>query len=325
MTIRSRFWLPILSALTIGTVPLAQAQNYPNRAINLVVPFAAGGLTDVPARVFATMLQEKVGQNVVVENKTGGTGTIGVAYVSRAVPDGYTLLANSISDAQNLHFVPVPYHPIDDFSQVGWIVDGPPMVLIIHGGLPYKTLAEMVADARANPKKLSFGTSGPASGPAMALALLNSAAKTEIVGVPYRGSGEAARSVAGGQIQGVFTFFSQAKPLTDAGQVRAMAVASSQRLPEWPDVPTFQELGYKVDFRGFVGLAAPAKTPKPVIDYLNKQLNAVVQSADFKKRMADLGMTVPADNTPEKYEAYIRSEIVRQGEIAKLMKDAEKK
>ena len=139
--------------------------------------------------------------------------------------------------------------------------------------------------------------------------------------MPYRGSGEAARAVTGGQIQGVFTFYSQAKPLVDDGKLRALAVAAPKRLPDWPNVPTFAELGYKIDFRGFVGLAAPAKTPKPVIDYLNKQVNAVVQTDLFKKRMGELGMSVPAaaDNTPEKYEAYIRAEIVKQGEIAKLM------
>jgi tripartite-type tricarboxylate transporter receptor subunit TctC len=319
MTIRPQLWLATAGALVISFA--AQAQNYPNRAINMVVPFAAGGLTDVPARVFAAMFQEKVGQNVVVENKTGGSGTIGATFVSRATPDGYTLLANSIADAQNLHFVTSPYHPIDDFSQIGWIVDGPPMALVVNAGLPYKTLADLVTDAKANPQKLSFGTSGPASGPAMGVALLNSAAGINIVSVPYRGSGEAARAVTAGQIQGVFTFFSQAKPLVDDGKLRALAVAAPKRLPDWPNVPTFAELGYKIDFRGFVGLAAPAKTPKPVIDYLNKQVNAVVQTDLFKKRMGELGMFVPAaaDNTPEKYEAYIREEIVRQGEIAKLM------
>ncbi len=319
MTFRPQLGLALLGVLAATTA--AQAQSYPNRAINLVVPFAAGGLTDVPARVFAAMFQEKVGQNVVVENKTGGSGTIGATFVSRAAPDGYTLLANSIADAQNLHFVTSPYHPIDDFSQIGWIVDGPPMALVVNAGLPYKTLAEMIADAKANPQKLSFGTSGPASGPAMGVALLNAAAGTSIVSVPYRGSGEAARAVTGGQIQGVFTFFSQAKPLVDDGKLRALAVAAPKRLPDWPDVPTFAELGYKIDFRGFVGLAAPAKTPKPVIDYLNKQVNAVVQTDLFRKRMGELGMSVPAaaDNTPEKYEAYIRAEIVKQGEIAKLM------
>jgi tripartite-type tricarboxylate transporter receptor subunit TctC len=156
----------------------------------------------------------------------------------------------------------------------------------------------------------------------MATAQLNAAAGLSIVGVPYRGSGEAARAVAGGAIEGVFTFYAQAKPLVDDGKVRALAVAAATRMPGWPDVPTFGELGYKIDFRGFVGLAAPAKTPKPIIDYLNKQLNAVVQSDAFKSRMGELGMTVPADNTPEKYEAFMREETVRQGEIAKLSKSA---
>ena len=152
----------------------------------------------------------------------------------------------------------------------------------------------------------------------MALAQLNEAAGIQIVGVPYRGSGEAAREVAAGAIQGAFTFYAQGKPLVDDGKVRALAVAAPKRLPGWPDVPTFGELGYDIDFRGFVGLAAPAKTPKPIIEYLNKELNAVVQSEPFKQSMGELGMTAPADNTPERYDAYLRAETVRQGEIAKL-------
>jgi len=320
MMTRLRFSLPLFAALFAGVTlaTSALAQNYPNRPVTFVVPFAPGGLTDVPARVVAAMMQEKIGQNIIIENKTGGSGVVGATYAVRAAPDGYTLLANSLADAQNLHYVPVPYSPVDDFSQIGWIVDGPPLVLIIDAKLPYKSLAELIADAKANPNKISFGTSGAASSPAMALAQLNAAAKTEIVGVPYRGSGEAARAVAGSAIQGVFTFYSQAKPLADAGQVRALAVASPKRIATWSEVPTFEELGHKIDFRGFVGLAAPAKTPKPIVEYLNKQLNAVVQSDAFKSRMAELGMTVPADNTPEKYDAFIRREIERQREIAKL-------
>jgi tripartite-type tricarboxylate transporter receptor subunit TctC len=319
MTIRLRKCLPLFGALLACCAAAAQAQNYPTRPITMVVPFPAGGLTDVPARVAATMMSEKIGQNIVVENKTGATGTIGAAYAARATPDGYTLFANSLADAQNIHFVSLTYSPVDDFAQIGWIVDGPPLVLIINAGLPYRSLAELIAASKANPKSVSFGTSGPASSPAMALALLNMAAKTEIVAVPYRGSGDAARETAGGAIQGVFAFYSQAKPLFDDGKVRALAVAAPARIAGWPDVPTFQELGYKVDFRGFVGLSVPVKTPKPIVEFLNKQLNAVAQSDAFKSRMAALGMTVPADNTPEKYDAFIRQEIVRQGEIAKLM------
>jgi len=321
MTTWPRVRLPLCSALLIGMSLAAQAQDYPNRPITMIVPFPAGGLTDVPARIAATMMSEKVGQNIVVENKSGASGTIGAAYAARATPDGYTLFANSLADAQNIHFVSLTYSPVNDFAQIGWIVDGPPVVLIINARLPYKSLAELIAAAKANPKSVNFGTSGPASSPAMALAQLNQAAKTDIVAVPYRGSGDAAREVAGGAIQGVFAFFSQAKPLVDDGKVRPLAVAAPTRVAAWPDVPTFNELGYKVDFRGFVGLSAPAKTPKPIIEYLNKQLNAVVQSDAFKSRAAALGMTVPADNTPAKYDAFIRQEIVRQGEIAKLVKE----
>jgi tripartite-type tricarboxylate transporter receptor subunit TctC len=298
----------------------AQAQNYPNRPITVVVPFPAGGLTDVPARLAVTMLQDKIGQGVVIENRTGGSGVVGAAYAARATPDGYTLFANSLADTQNLHYLPVNYSPVDDFAMIGWIVDGPPLVLIIDAKLPFKTLAELLADAKANPRKYSFGTSGPASSPGLSLAQLNAAATVQIQAVPYRGAGDAAAAVAGGAIQGAFTFYSQAKPLADDGKVRAIAVASPKRLEGWPGVPTFIEQGYKIDQRGFVGLAAPAKTPKPIIDFLSKHLNEVVQSDAFKTRMAQLGMAPPpaADNTPEKFEKFMREEIARQGDLADL-------
>jgi len=319
MTASFRLGLALSGALILSAAG-ALAQDYPTRTITIVVPFPPGGLTDVPARVFATMLQQRIGQNVVIENKTGGNGTIGAGFVARAAPDGYILLANSLADAQNVHFVAVPYSPVEDFVQIGWIVDGPPAVLVVNAALPYRTLADLIDDARKNPSTISFGTSGPASSPAMALAELNKAAGIEIVGVPYRGSGEAAREVASGAIQGVFTFYAQGKPLVDDGKVRALAVAAPQRLFGWPDVPTFREIGYDIDFRGFVGLAAPKRTPQPLITYLNKELNAVTQSDLFRHRMGELGMTVvaAADNTPDRYDAYLRAETARQGAIAKL-------
>jgi tripartite-type tricarboxylate transporter receptor subunit TctC len=321
MTYQLRLRLPLLGAIMVGAfLPAdAPAQNYPNRPITMIVPFAAGGLTDVPARVLAAMLQERIGQSIVVENKPGGSGTLGGAYAVRAAPDGYTLFANSIADTQNLYFIPVPYNAIDDFAMIGMIVEGPPLVLIIDAALPYKSLAELLADAKANPKKFSFGTSGPATSPAMALAQLNALAKTEIAGVPYRGSGEAARNVSGSTIQGAFAFYAQAKPLADDGKVRALAIASLQRIATWPEVPTMQELGFpNFDYSGFVGLAAPAKTPAPIIAYLNKQLNDIVQSQAFRSRMEALGMTVPADNTPERLADTMRRETIRQGALAAL-------
>jgi tripartite-type tricarboxylate transporter receptor subunit TctC len=309
----------LLAALIASAPAVAQVQDYPTRAITIVVPFAPGGLTDVPVRILAAMMQERIGQNIVIENKPGGSGVVGGTYAVRAAPDGYTLFANSIADAQNLHYIPVPYNAVDDFAMIGIIVEGPPLVLIIDAKLPYKSLAELIADARVNPTKISFGTSGPATSPAIALTQLNSLGKTEIVGVPYRGSGEAARNVAAGGIEGAFAFYAQAKPLADDGKVRALAVASAQRIASWADVPTMQELGFpNFGYSGFVGLAAPLKTSPAIIAYLNKELNAVVQSRPFRERMEALGMTVPADNTPEKLADFLRRETMRQAALAKL-------
>jgi len=317
--VRSRraFLATLLFAVT-AAVP-APAQDYPNRPITMIVPFAPGGLTDVPARVVAAMLQEKIGQNIVVENKPGGSGVIGGSLAARAAPDGYTLLANSLADTQNLHYIAVPYNAIDDFAMIGLIVEGPPLVLVVNGDLPYRSVADLVADAKANPNKVSFGTSGPATSPAIALTVFNAQAGTNIVGVPYRGSGEAARNVAAGGIQGGFVFYAQAKPLADDKKVRALAVASAKRIDGWSEVPTLDELGFKnFDHSGFVGLAAPAKTPAPIIAYLNKHLNEVIRSDAFRTRMSELGMTVPSDNTPEKFAEFMRRQTTRQAEYAKL-------
>jgi tripartite-type tricarboxylate transporter receptor subunit TctC len=309
-------WALVIGVLLPGNAP---AQDYPKRPISVIVPFAVGGLTDVPVRVLTAMLQERIGQTIVVENKPGGSGTLGGAYAARAAPDGYTLFANSIADAQNLYFLPVPYNAIDDFAMIGMIVEGPPLVLIIDAELQYRSLTELLTEAKTNPNKISFGTSGPATSPAMALAQLNALAKTEIAGVPYAGSGEAARNLSPSGVQGAFAFYAQAKPLADGGKVRALAIAMPDRIATWPEVPTMQELGFpNFDYRGFVGLAAPAKTPASIITYLNRELNEVVQSPQFRSRMKVLGMTVPSENTPELLVDYMRRETKRQGELAAL-------
>jgi tripartite-type tricarboxylate transporter receptor subunit TctC len=311
--------LGLAVSLVLGAVVAARAQGYPTRPITIVVPFAPGGLTDIPARVLAALLQERIGVSVLVENKAGASGVLGASHVWRADPDGYTLLANALADVQNLHYISVPYNAVTDFAQIGKVIDGPPMVLIIDARLPYKSLAELIADAKANPSKISFGTSGPASSPVIALAQLNALAGTQMVDVPYRGSGQAAASVITGAVQGTFTFFSAAKPLVEDGKARALAVASPQRVAGWPDILTMAELGYPgFDHRGFVGLAAPAKTPPGVIAFLNKHLNDAINSVAFRQRMEPLGMTIPTDNTPEQFAAFMQRETARQGELAKL-------
>jgi tripartite-type tricarboxylate transporter receptor subunit TctC len=306
---------------TLGLLPTAQAQTYPTRPITFVVPFAPGGLSDVPARVVAAVMQQKIGASIVVENKPGASGLVGATHVWRAEPDGYVLLVNALADVQNLHYLKVPYDPISDFSLIGKIAGGPPLVLIVNAGLPYRSLQELLDHTRSNTNKISFGTSGPASSPAIALTQLNHAAGANIVDVPYRGSGEAASAVATGAVQATFTFYTGAKPLADGGKVRILAVADGTRMPELPDVPTMQELGYaNFNHSGFVGLAGPPRLPPQIVAFLNRMLNDAIHSDAFKARIEPLGMTAPAAslNTPEGFAAFMRAELARQAELAKL-------
>jgi tripartite-type tricarboxylate transporter receptor subunit TctC len=315
------FFVPFCLLAGIGLLFEAEAQNYPSRPITFVVPFAAGGLSDVPGRILAAEMQTRIGQSIVVENRPGASGVTGAQSVLRADPDGHTLLVNALADVQNLHYLSVPYDPIKDFALIGMVADGPPVVLIVNANLPYKSVADIVADAKINPNKVSFGTSGPATSPAIAVTQLNALAKTSIAQVPYRGSGPAATAVVSGEVQGAFVFYANARQLHDGGKVRALAVASPQRLPNWPEIPTMAELGFAgFDHRGFVGLAAPGKTPAPIVAFLNKHLNDAIGMASFRQKLEPLGMTVPdpATNTPEKLAEFMRREIARQGELAKL-------
>jgi tripartite-type tricarboxylate transporter receptor subunit TctC len=319
MTMHAQLILRWSGALLAALVSPAQAQTYPNRPITFVVSFAAGGLSDVPGRLLAAEMQQRIGQSIVVENKPGASGVTGGSYVWRAEPDGYTLLVNALADAQNLHYLPVPYSAVNDFALIGQVTDGPPVVLIVNANSPYKSVADLIADAKANPSKVSFGTSGPATSPAIAVSQLNALAGTHIVDIPYRGSAPAAVAVVTGEVQGAFVFYSNARSLHDDGKVRALAVASPQRLPNWPDIPTMRELGFEgFDHRGFVGLAAPGKTPAPIIAFLNKHLNDSINSEAFRKRVEPMGVTIPTDNTPEKFAEFMRREVAKQAELAKL-------
>jgi tripartite-type tricarboxylate transporter receptor subunit TctC len=315
----TRRFTPVVFSLLIGVglAPEASAQNYPSRPITFVVPFAAGGLSDVPGRLLADEMQKRMGQSIVVENRPGASGVTGASAVLRAEPNGYTLLVNALADVQNLHYLSVPYDPIKDFALIGMVTDGPPVVLIVNANLPYKSVAEIVAAAKT--KKISFGTSGPATSPAIAVTQLNALAKTNIVQVPYRGSGPAAAAVVTGEVDGAFVFYSNARPMHEGGKVRAIAVASPQRMASWPEIATMGEQGFAdFDHRGFVGLAAPGKTPASIVNVLNKHLNDSIKSESFRRRIEPLGMTVPTDNTPETFATYMRKEIARQAALAKL-------
>ncbi|MCC6776812.1 MAG: tripartite tricarboxylate transporter substrate binding protein [Hyphomicrobiales bacterium] len=309
----------IALACAIGTAT-AVAQKYPTRAVTFVVPFPAGGLSDVASRALAAELQKQLGVPFVVENRVGGSGTIGAAHVARAEPDGYTILVNSIADVTNLHYVQVPYDILNDFTEIGMIVEGPPLVLVVNPSVPYKSVQELVERAKSSPGKLSFSSSGPGTPPAIALAQLKADAALDILDVPYRGSIPATLAVVAGEVQAGFVFQGGARPLANEGKLRALASTAVERDASWPELPTMIESGFpRFDHQGFSGLQAPARTPPEIIALLNQRLNQIIREPSFRERFVANGMRPPERNSPKDFADYLRREIVRHGELAKLM------
>jgi tripartite-type tricarboxylate transporter receptor subunit TctC len=299
---------------------LASAQTYPARPVKLIVGYPPGGLSDVVARAIAQKLSERMHGSFVVENHVGASGTIAGGIVARAAPDGYVLLIDSPADVTNLHFMKVNYNILADFDHIGMVVEGPPLVLLVNPASPYKSVKNLVDYARSHPGKLNIGSSGPASPPSMAIALFQSMAKVKVVDVPYRGVVKAALSVAAGEIPATFTFQNTAKPLADSGKVRALASTSFTRSQSWPDLPTMIESGFPgFQFEGFIGIAAPAKTPSTMIDLINRNLNAAVQDPSFRAKFANYGMKPPDHNTPKDFQHYVEREVNRMGRLAALI------
>lgn len=309
----------VAAAALAAPAPAPAQSSYPDRPITFVVSFAPGGLSDTGARLVAAEMTKFLGQPIVIENKPGASGVNGGTQVWRATPDGYTLLASAISEVQNLHYLKVPYKFASEFTPIGKIADGPATVLIVKADSPYKTLDDLIKFAKANPGKTNFATSGPATTPAIAIAQLNSIAKTDIVGVAYRGSGPAAAAVVSGDVMGAFTFNSIATPLVENKQVRILAVASGKRV-DGVNAPTMAELGYKnFEHDAFVGLSGPPNLPKDIVKKLNDALNKAVRQPDFVAKIKRLGMQPPpADNSPEAFHAYIVKETAHQAELSKL-------
>jgi len=293
----------------------AQAERYPSRVITLVVSYPAGGLSDLPARALAPELQARLGVPVVIENRVGGSGMVAGAHVARSEPNGYTLLVTSSANVTNPQGVQMPYDVVADFAPVGMILEGPALILMTNPSSPYKSLAELIAYGKANPGKLSFGSSGAGTVNALAIAQLSAEAGIQIVDVPYRGITQAGIAVVAGEIQGAFVFQGAAKPLVAEGKARGLASTAARRDPTWPELPTMVESGFpKFIHQGFVGLVAPAKTPPAVVALLNRHVNEIVRSDAYRARFAPSGMRPVESNSPADFDAYIRREIARHKE-----------
>lgn len=310
----------IASVGLISSPALAQADNYPDRPIRLLVGFAPGGATDIVARLLAAELEKKLGQPVVVANRAGGGSNIAAAEAARAAPDGYSLFMGTI--AQTIGpaiYSNLGYDTEKDFAPIIQTMSSP-SILVINPSIPANTVAELIQWAKDNPGTLTMASSGSGGSPHMASELLNIRAGIDSLHVPYRGAGPAMNDVLAGVVSGGFKTATAAIPQIQAGNIRALAVAAPQRLPQLPDVPTMAEAGV-ADFyvTSWNGLFAPAGTPQAIIDKLAKATAEVLEQpeivADFENRAA-----IAVGGTPQEFVEFINAELVKWREVAKEAK-----
>jgi len=293
---------------------------YPNRPIRLIIPFTPGGVTDTSGRYIAEQLTLKLGQQVIADNRPGASGNIGTQMVATAEPDGYTLLlgyAGTLSINPSL-FDKVPFDSLKDFAPIGKIGDAI-LILVANNDFPGKTWIEVLAISKKDPNGLSYGTSGSGGTPHIAGELLKQKTGANLVHVPYKGGGQALIDLLGGNIPLVYTAVAGANQYVKSGRIKAIAVSSAKRSQSLPDVPTFIESGVK-DFEidDWVGLLAPAKTPKPIVMKLNQALNEILNSPEGKAKLLGMGIT-PTPGSPEKFGEQIKSDLLRFSPIVKGM------
>jgi tripartite-type tricarboxylate transporter receptor subunit TctC len=300
------------AALSLAVFSAGEAvARYPERTVRLVVPFAPGGGTDVVARTLAQDMAKELGVAVVIENKPGAGTIIGTQAVAISTPDGYTLLMGTFSHAVNSSLnAKLPYDPHRDFAAVALIARSF-NVVVVNPKSPIKSIADLIAAAKTNPGKLSYGTFGIGTSAHLAGELFKDMAKVDLTTVPYKGAAPAITDLIGGQIDVMFTTVASAASLVESGQLRAIAVTSAERSPAFPQLPTVAEAGvpgYAAE--SWYGLFAPAGTPADIIDRLNKSAASAVQSEAFKKLGVNEGLVVIA-RPPEELDRYVRSEEVR--------------
>jgi len=304
----------LLAATSLAPAAFAQG-TYPNKPIRMIVPYAAGGPTDVLARVMAQKLGDSLGQNVIVENKPGASGIPGTDAIAKAAPDGYTIGLSTIGPlAVNPSLFPnIPYDTLKDFAPLMLLARSYSM-LAVHPSVPANNLRELVALAKANPGKYSYATGGVGTTQHLSGELLSNVAGIKMLHVPYKGEGAAQTDLLGGQVHMMFTSTIVANTHVKAGKLRAIAVASAQRLPSVPDVPTIAETYPGFEVTAWFAMMAPAGTPEPIVKRLNDGLQAVLKSPEVVKKLEDLG-AVPAGGPPSDLTALFRSELPKWRDV----------
>ncbi len=304
---------------------LARAQQgYPNRSIRLIVPFTPAGTTDIAARILAERLSQSLGQQIVVENRPGAGGNVGSDVVAKADPDGHTLLMCTVSSSginHSLYGARMPYKP-EDLAGVGLVLRVPNLIFVTPS-LPVKTLPELVAYAKARPGQLNNGSSGIGTSLHLTGELLKTVAGIDMTHVPYRGSGPMLQEVIAGRIEVAVDNLPSVLGHVREGRLRPLALTARERSPALPEVPTTAEAGYPaVEATAWFGVQAPARTPRPIIERLGREVDAAVRNETTWKRYADLGgmkpgLTPEGGTTPEAFETFIKAEIAKWAEVVR--------
>lgn len=320
-TFTRRTGLKSLAAATLLATGMgsALAQNdYPSKPLTMVVPFSAGGTTDILARIVGQALGQELGENIIIENKPGAGGNIGAQQAARSKADGYTLFMGTVGThaINQALYKKLPYDPIKDFAPLSRVATVPNL-LVAHPSRPYKTVQEMIAYAKAHPGDVTYGSPGSGASPHVSGALFQSMTGAEITHIPYKGSAPAVSDLLGNQIAVMFDNMPSAIQHVRSGKLRPIAVTTAKRSPELPDVPTIAEAGVPgYEATSWFGLWAPAATPAPVLEKLHTSLAKVLKDPAVVKKIADQGGEVVID-TPAQFEAFIQSEAAKWGKVVK--------
>ena len=300
----------LFALLAFLTCVSGAAQDYPAKAVRLVAGFPPGGNVDMVARVVAQKMSERFGQQMIVENRPGAGGLIGSDYVAKAPADGYTLLlVSGAYTGQAATMKTLPFDPVRDFTWISTLITYP-FVLVVRSDSPFRTLNDLISAAKSSPGKLNFASVGIASVFHLATELFNAMAGIEITHVPFRGGAEPMTEVIAGRMDGVFETMPIALPHIQSGRVRALAVTSAERAPLLPETPTLGQTLPGYDVVSFSGIAAPRGTPGAIVERLNRDLRAVLELPDIRRRFTDLGGSLRA-SSPEEMGRYIENDIAK--------------
>ena len=301
----------VAAAILIAAAIDAHAQTYPQRAPRLVVPYTAGGVADFMGRVVGEGVQEFLGTPIVIENRGGAGGNVGIEYVAKSVPDGYTLALGCLGYASNAVLQSkIPYDPLRDFAPIT-MVGTSPSVVVVHPSLPVKNIREFIALAKQRPGELAYGSSGPGGGSHLSVELFQAETSTKMTHIPYKGTAQALPDLIAGRIQFMFDFPSSSLPHIKSGKLRAIAVTSAQRLEQMPDLPTIAEAGVKgYEFGTWCGIIAPAGVPPAIGEKLNTSIVRTLEMPLTKSRFAPQSIQV-TPMTQQQFTAFIRNDLER--------------